>query len=190
MARKRKPTVVGIDPGYAKAAVCVGTCAADCDPVLYETKPRDNSVTSRIHRYYEMVSKIMTAVDYARPDWILIEYYSHKSEGSAANRLWEFGGVLRSELLETRANIVEVPPINLKQFCRWKGSGTKVQMVATMTKRWGVLFDTEDQYDAYGLARMGLVIAKIEPSEHEAQDKAIYSVLNGALADDRFRTGD
>jgi len=183
MGTPKRKSVMGIDPGIAKAAVCPATSAIDCEPLLYEVGPEGKSVRQRFLRYYRMCERIMEAAEACKPTLVAIEYYSTQSKGSEFLNLAEFGGCLRSELLELDAQLVEVPPINLKQFCRLTGKGTKLQMVADITYRWNVRFSTHDEYDAYGLARMALVMAGIEKPEHQAQKKAVDSVLHGRLSD-------
>ncbi len=180
-----RPVVMGIDPGLTALAVCCGVPGPDEGalvefPVhLFESKPRGRGVRSRIARYAELTDYVMQVADRYAPRLVLVEGYSHASQGSAMLDLAEFGGFLRADLCELQADIWEVAPNTLKKFATGKGAGNKIQMVAAMTNRWGVGFGTDHEYDAYALARMASCIAELMYPETIAQREAINTVLNG-----------
>lgn len=180
-AEDDRPTVMGIDPGLTGLAVCCATPAvdgADFEVQLFTSKPRGDSVRARIDRYCELADLVMQVTDRFHPSLVLLEGYSYASQGSSKT-LAEFGGVLRTELCELDADILEVSPMTLKKFATGKGSGNKIQMVAAITLRWGVGFGTDDEYDAYALARMGACIGHLIEPDTMAQREAIQTVLNG-----------
>lgn len=50
---------------------------------------------------------------------------------------------------------IVVPPTTLKKFVIGKGVGEKELMLLETYRRWGVAFSSNDECDAYGLARFG-----------------------------------
>jgi Holliday junction resolvasome RuvABC endonuclease subunit len=125
----------------------------------------------------ELIDLVMRVAERFKPQLILIEGYAFKSERSTSQA--EFGGCLRWELTTLGADILEVAPVNLKQFATGVGKGDKTRLIAAVAHRWGVEFATDDEYDAYALARMAACIAELEPTTTEAQRKAIATVLGG-----------
>jgi crossover junction endodeoxyribonuclease RuvC len=85
----------------------------------------------------------------------------------------EFGGLLRWRLTKLCSDVREVPPSTLKQFATGKGNANKTLMVASLTKRYGVEFSSDDEYDAYGLARLGACLLGWEKPANDGQKKAV-----------------
>ena len=48
-----------------------------------------------------------------------------------------------------------------------------------MTSRYGVQLGTDDEYDAYALARMALQIAEYDQPQNQYQRQALEVALNG-----------
>ncbi len=152
--------VAGIDPGLVNLAICLATTPDDCQTVRFGSKPVSRAINDRIERYGGLIDTLLEILAKCPPLTILIEGYSYHSEGKAILDLAEFGGILRHRLLsEFKCDVIEVPPWVLKKYITGTGNANKTQMVAAITKRWGVTFDHDDEYDAYGLARMALCLA-------------------------------
>jgi crossover junction endodeoxyribonuclease RuvC len=162
--------IVGIDPSLTGLAVCLMGERLHVD--RFTSKPA-KTLRGRIRRYNILRTSVISMIACARPGLIVIEGYSYGSRQSQANTLGEFGGLLRASLL-LLCPVVEVAPSTLKKFATGKGGANKTQVVAAITKRYGVQFDTDDEYDAYGLMQLGRCVAgQIEPvttAQREAVD--------------------
>jgi Holliday junction resolvasome RuvABC endonuclease subunit len=105
-------------------------------------------------RWAWIVSQIEQMAEYAQ--FLVIEGYSY---GSAANAraCMELGGIVRYILARPGRPIREIPPSTLKKFVVGSGGKgvDKDQMLLQAYKRWGVEFRTNDECDAYGLAKIG-----------------------------------
>jgi len=90
---------------------------------------------------------------YVRP-FVTIEGYSFASVNQLP-QAGELGGLVK--LLLYRANIpyIIVPPTKLKKYATSKGLCKKDAMPYICDKKWGVHFLTNDELDAYILARIG-----------------------------------
>lgn len=175
-------TVMGIDPSLTGMAICFalpGDVGTQFLSWRFSSKPRGRSIRARIDRYAELTDLVMQATDRHPPSLVVLEGYSFASQGSAHLDLAELGGFLRGDLCSLDADLLECSPMTLKKFATGKGKGNKIQMVAAITRRWDVGFATDDEYDAYALARIALCIAGIEPAENIAQKEAVETVLNG-----------
>jgi len=175
-------SVVGIDPSLSNTAVCVydGT---DFATTCFPTKPTGRLLRHRIDRYCFVAAGVCKLlVEAQRPTLVLIEGYGFRSQ--AANAQGEFGGILRflinSALPTGLHNVAEVAPATLKKFAAGKGNAKKIAMVAALTKRYDVLFETDDEYDAYALARMAACLAGIEEPQTQQQRTAMETVRKSA----------
>jgi crossover junction endodeoxyribonuclease RuvC len=131
------------------------------------------------------------------PALLVVEGYSYGSGGrkrssaeneknvqgsvGRAHSIAEFGALVRAALYEgfaTRPTLVEVPPATLKKFVTGKGNAPKDLMRVEAYKRWGVEFKTNDEVDAYGLARMGACLLGWEEPATKAQREAVEKVAH------------
>jgi crossover junction endodeoxyribonuclease RuvC len=119
----------------------------------------------------------MAFVGRYHPTVICLEGYSYGSTGGKQFDRVEFGGILRWSLCELACELYDVAPGTLKKFASGSGKGKKLGMVAVMSARWGVLFDTDDHYDAYGLARMAACIGGLMDPENAKQAEAVSTVM-------------
>jgi hypothetical protein len=74
--------------------------------------------------------------------------------------------------------VVEVSPLTLKLFTTGKGSGDKTMMIAAIVKRYGVMYESNDEYDAFALCRFGACCLGIEKAETEFQIRAMEKFLH------------
>ena len=70
--------------------------------------------------------------------------------------LGELGGVIKCALFEERQPYIVVPPARLKKFACGKGNAKKDEVRLEVYKRWGFEAPSNDEVDAYVLARIGL----------------------------------
>lgn len=141
----------------------------------FQSKPA-STCYARWKRYTWMAQQVLMALDCCEPHQtlVLIEGYSYGSKGRAVISLGEYGMHLRSELLESFRHVLEVPPSTLKQFAADKGNASKTDVIVKMTKRFGVEFKTDDEYDAYALGQLGRALLNVPDMKlTEAQKKAV-----------------
>lgn len=169
--------VIGIDPSLTGTAV-VGWVLGEDKPQMVRrlTSKPASTLAGRFRRYGELVRDVLGCMVEV-PEVICIEGYSMNSK-FAHVAIYEYGAALRSSLLLScqGCRIAEVPPANLKQFATGKGNAGKELVAACVAKRWGEIFPTNDETDAYVLARMALVLAGGAECDNEAQRKAIAKV--------------
>lgn len=157
--------IFGIDPSLTATAVCFGN---DPDPEKHEIKLFGNEsrgplLPGRIQRVYDLA--LMVEAEIARnaegDDSIFIEAYSYGSQNNR-EKLAEYGGILRMLLLEITPNIFEVAPTTLKKFATGKGKGKKHAIAGAVGKRFGLVFDSDDETDAFCLWRFGIVFNQLD----------------------------
>ncbi len=149
------PKIAGIDPSLTRTGIAVSS--AEPLPIVsaIKSKPQGQDLPERFARYSWLADKTMQAIEGA--NIVFIEGYSYGSRGRAVVTLGEYGGVLRSRLLDEEMEVYEIAPTMLKQFVTGKGNAGKPAFISRLVKRWGVEFAGEDEYFAFGLWWFGQV---------------------------------
>lgn len=172
--------IVGIDPSLTGTAVCVGETTK-----VITSPPSGPLPALRIARYRVLVSQVLIVVP--KQSLVFIEGYSFGSNGGQATDRAEYGGILRYHLCGhgMECTVVEVPPTSLKKWATGSGAGDKTPMIAALTKRYGVEFRTNDEYDAYALARLGEQYAGLVEPANQIQAEVIAKLKAGPVGKKR-----
>lgn len=172
--------ILAIDPSLTGTAVVRGD-GKDFEVRKFGSTNEGDNVAARIARYDALVDKIVTWLsDRTYYDAIYIEAYSYGSNDARAKFSAEYGGLLRWCLLDLLADgdrFFEVAPMTLKKFVTGVGKGGKENVIAHIVKRYGVMLDGNDEYDAFGLYQLGLVAEGISEPLMQAQREAADKVL-------------
>ena len=152
MSEGRMPVVVGIDPSIRNTAVVCGREPGELAHYVFPSDPKGSDIVSRITRFDLVVQRIDQVLNGWDPDVVLIEGYSNASRGRH-NDIAEYGGLLRAMLIRYTGHASECPPSTLKKFATGKGNASKTVVGAKLANRYGVDFDSDDEYDAYALWR-------------------------------------
>lgn len=150
--------VLGIDPG-ARLGLAV---LSDGKPSRIWTEELDCAPTVRLGLLYDRMHAALLTTDQGAISLAVIEGYAFAAKGKTF-QIGEMGGVIRLALVARKVPFVVVASSSLKKFVMGQGSKPgqrieKVQMAVAVNKRWGVTAHNDNEYDAYGLARVGLGI--------------------------------
>lgn len=143
---------------------------------ILKSEPASSGVVARIGRANNLVVAVMALLDHHKPSIVLVEGYAFASRGGMQTDRVEYGGLLRWHILKAGFALYEVVPTTLKKWATGAGIGDKTAVVAQITKRYGVTFKTNDEYDAYALARMGIQIRGWEQPANKPQGDSIKVV--------------
>lgn len=145
---------IGIDSSLSNTALCFYSPSQATTP---HTECRNAGPVApgmaRFRRYEQLVNAIVDLCGEATPGIVTIEGYSYASKGRAILTMAEFGGLLRYRL--ALFDPIEVSPAELKKWATGKGNANKTQVVVALTRRYGVEYSTDDEYDAFALAKIG-----------------------------------
>ncbi len=166
--------IVGIDASLTATAICIWQETGEPDMQVESSEPA-NGLTARIARFIDLAERVSRSLPAGRCD-VFLEGYSFGSPNRAVP-LAEYGALLRERLMESET-VIEVSPSAVKKFATGKGVGDKGQVQAHVAKRWGVIFPTNDETDAYVLARIGLAYHGLAECENEAQREVIDKLKN------------
>lgn len=171
--------IVGIDPSFTGFAICRHNTETMAFAMRrFTSQPEGHGLRQRFARYAHFLAAILPELKADEASLILIEGYAYSRQGSVI-ALAEFGGVLRDALLDTGVQVEECPPTTLKKFATGKGGGNgadKLGVSLAIQKRYGVTFQTSDEFDAYGLARLGACFMGAEQPQTAAQAEAVATL--------------
>ena len=175
--------IIGIDPSLTGLAVAVRAPDGSIEVERFTSKPLGKSVTARLARYAGLIERateraMILALEHRTGEvlnaTVYMEGYSYNSKGSVIATA-EFGGLLRRTLVDEFGSVTEVAPATLKQFV-CKGKASKTMVIGEIVKRYGVTFATDDEYDAYALARLGAVVEGLDRPANGKQAAAAEKV--------------
>ncbi len=190
-------TVIGID----QSLTSTGLAMLSTDGSFARTKavvPKTHGIPRLREIEAAVVRWVEDAPEY--PDLVVMEGYSFGARGRSIFQLGELGGVLKVALarlgfeestrmpargLNARdeegqgvdGGLVVVPPTQLKKFATSKGTADKRQMALSVYKRWGFEADTDDEVDAYALARLGAALLGVADGLTEVQRGVVDKLL-------------
>jgi len=174
--------VLGLDPSMGASGLIVLDRHGD---IIHQSVVKSSSlgvtVPARMKRIHMAVREIEGIVSAFQPGVVCLETYSFNSQSGMTSQIAEFGGMIRYMLWTKGMQIHEVAPTTLKKWASGKGSGDKTLTIASITSRYNVMFDSNDLYDAYGLARIAMQVAKLEEPANLQQREAIEVVMKPKL---------
>lgn len=146
---------VGVDPSLTRLAVAVAGDVNETAVVVPKKGQRG------IPRLVELRDQVREWIRRYRPSIIVMEGYSMAPRVGRLADLGELGGILKLTFYdegfsEDDGTLVIVAPKQLKKFATGRGNADKAAVVVAVYKRWGVEVQTDDEADAYALARIGL----------------------------------
>ena len=162
-------TVVGLDLSLA----CTGLVAIDGDKVdslAIKTKPQEH-----VRRVVKINAEILATLKKLKPELIVIEDYAFMGNGKITE-LAELGGVVKTSLFSLGYKFVTVAPSQVKKFACGKGNAKKDQVRLEVYKRWGFEAPTNDEVDAYALARIGLGVLGLDDNLTKPQLEVIKAI--------------
>lgn len=175
--------VIGIDPSLTGTAIAILNHRGQLVRLArFESVNEGRGVAHRILRYDHVSGMMRDMIASLSPNPVVacIEGYSMGHNSAQHSLLIEMGFTLRKMVASsTHAAIHEVAPSTLKKFATGIGKGDKSAIASALTHRYGVRFDTSDEADAYGLARMALQIAGFEEPDNSKQRESVDTVVNG-----------
>jgi len=170
--------ILAIDPSLTGTAVVIGGPSGVYDIRRFSSHHRTDTVYHRIQRYRGLVAEVAAYIGCQSIDAVFIEGYSLGHARPGVFQLTEYGGLLRVMLLDLTSDIYEVPPSSLKRFAAGKGNAKKPVVAKCLSVRYGVRFDTDDEYDAFGLYRLGLCVLGHAEPHGLAQCEVVEQIRN------------
>ena len=165
--------VVGIDLSLA----CTGLVSIDesgnVDSFAVKTKPQRQE-----KRLIHITGSILSFLVKPKPDLIVIEDYAFMANGQIT-KLAELGGVVKTSLFSCDYNFITIAPSRVKKFACAKGNAKKDQVRLEVYKRWGFEAKTNDEVDAYALARIGLAVLGLDDKLTKAQQEVVKAIEEG-----------
>jgi Holliday junction resolvasome RuvABC endonuclease subunit len=184
--------IIGIDPSTSGTCVCMGVGVDSyaikrfpgAKPPKGEKVAKD--IASRIARYEDIVGQVMDWIEEgiaSRTDTeslsVVIEGYAFG--GYSVVELAEFGGILRFNLQDINPSFYEVAANQLKKYVTGAGKGGKELVIAHLSSKYGLVYDTSDHYDSFGLFLIGLGVNGIADEPLNAAQRDVLAKLKSRL---------
>ena len=174
-----REAIAAIDPSLTSTGICYGTSGDTWQTTAVKSKPRGNDVLNRMKRYEGILEQIERVLAVVRPRLILIEAYAFGSNTGKTSDRAELGGLIRWHAIDYTPHVLEVAPTTLKKFATGKGAGDKSLVQAHVQKRWGQMFASDDECDAFCMFQMALCISGRTEPETQPQREAVEKVVSG-----------
>lgn len=144
--------LLAIDPSLTSLGYAYTT--AEAPAVVGTVRPEKLRGMPRLYDLRYHVSKLL---DEVQPALVVYEGYAMGVRGGGrVFDLGELGGVLKLEIYARGIPVLLVPPSCLKLFVTGQGkTDGKDEMMRTLARHRGQLFQRSDEADAYGLLLMG-----------------------------------
>ena len=176
--------ILGIDPSLTSTGLCLWY-KNSCHTVAIKSRPA-KGISGRFDRYTKItmdVDKFLRdhAGTWIKDSYAFIEGYAFASQSAGHHEIVELGAMLRCYLIDNVDNVIEVAPTSLKKFVTGKGNAKKDTMIAHVRDKWGMLFETSDEADAYGLVKLGQAYCFPELCANQAQREVVAKLKGGLL---------
>jgi Holliday junction resolvasome RuvABC endonuclease subunit len=139
-----------------------------------------------MQRYLTLCELVLTHVRRVDPVFVCIEGYSFASKGGQAFDRVEYGGILRMKLMEL-TRVAEVSPLSLKLFTAGTAMADKTKMALALFKSYGLEFGSDDEADAYALARFAACLDAPAIARNDGQRRAVDGILHPKVKKPRKR---
>ena len=130
------------------------------ESVIEEAYVFKNKVAGKDHdfhidRWYPYMGRLQTLLSVYRPEMVVFEAYGYSSQSLAVSVA--LGTLMRYTIRihDKDIVIIEVAPNTLKKFVTGAGNSPKDVMLLEVFKRWGFDTSSNDEADAFALAKVG-----------------------------------
>lgn len=147
-------TVIGLDLSLTSTGAVVLSPGGEPGKLAQESMVIKSKFKEEA-RLEHIREQVMELVGVNQPDLIVLEGYAFGRPNAMAP-LAELGGVIKHSLHTHGWIYLVVPPTRVKKYVCGKGNAKKDEVRLGVYKRWGFEAPTNDEIDAYGLARIGL----------------------------------
>lgn len=169
--------IIGLDLSLTSTGVVVLTGENSISKIENFVLTSKNRGVIRLNNYADHTLELMAKYE---PDLVVIEGYAFGRPNQMA-ALGELGGVVKNLFYNYGQEYIIVPPTRLKKFVCGRGNAKKDEMRLEVYKRWGFEAKTDDEIDAYGLARIGRAYLDLDKDLIKAQKEVIEDLKKEEL---------
>lgn len=139
------PTVIGLDLSLTSTGVA---CRGETQAIKSKQKGEQRLIEIR-----DRILEFARSQDDPR---VILEGFSYGSRNSQAHAIGGLGWIVRVALYEAGIPWVEMAPTARAKLATGKGNSSKSQVVSALSARTGIVFNTDDEADAWLLEEAGL----------------------------------
>lgn len=162
--------IIGIDASLTSTGIVVMNEKAQ---VVFNAAIRSKAKgTSRL---LDIESILGHAVVQHQVEKVYMEGYAFGAQASR-EAMGELGGVIKRWLYIRKLPVIVIPPSCVKKFACGKGNAQKDQIRLSVWKKWNFEAPTNDEVDAYVIARMGLILEGLAQPEFEYERESLKNI--------------
>lgn len=172
MTEVSRPTCwLGIDPSYSATAIIRlhSDETYHAQTITFSPKTVGNGA-QRLDAIWRILSeKFETVYTYYDVKAVALEGYAMQTQ-FGREMAGELGGLIRVlSMRELHRSPLIVAPSALKKFVTGDGRADKDAMRAGVAAKWGAVFKSHDEADAYGLARIAMASQRGVDTDYEKE---------------------
>jgi Holliday junction resolvasome RuvABC endonuclease subunit len=148
---EKSTKILGCDPSLSATGIVVIDGAGN---ILFNEILKSKKID--VERLIDLRQQLLKIYSEMNIHLTVIEGYSFGSRTGQAFSLGEWGGVLKTALIDASIPFIITPPTQARKFMCGKGNLPKIMVPKEVYKKWKIDLDNDNLYDAYVLARVGL----------------------------------
>lgn len=152
-------TIVGGDLSLRHTGICKTTAdleiKASC-VITNKVGKHELRGAARLEHMQHRFSKFIGNA--SKSTLVVLEGYAYNGRSNSVAQIGELGGVIRLLLYQNNFNYVVMAPKAMKKHVAGNGNATKEDIKRAINDNYGYTFESEDEYDAFGLVLCGAEI--------------------------------
>lgn len=166
------PTILGMDQSLTSSGLVAVQASTSISSTVIKTGTRRGIV--RLLFIEDILTKTLLAV---KPALFVLEGYAFNPRAGQSFSLGELGGIVKRTAYKAGVPYISVSPGTLKKYVTGSGAAKKNVMLLGAFKKFGVSFASDDECDAYCLARVGEEFLQAQAGILTAAFKPIYKAI-------------
>lgn len=166
----------GIDLSLSSTGIVIFNSSGDIVETYVKSAGSEKLYKHSEERYHTFIESIKNILIRHEVAVVFVEGYSFASVFQS-HQLFEIGALLRDACYVMDVPIIKIPPTTVKKFVTGKGNSKKDVMRLGVYKKWKVEFETNDEVDAYAIARVGEGLLFSEKLKTVSEREVITTIL-------------
>jgi len=142
--------VMGLDASLTSSGIAI-VSAADAELKHHQVITVNKRDMARLKAIREEVNEL---IHRHSVKLVSLEGYAF-ARANQAHQIGELGGTLKLFFFDNDIPFIIITPGQVKKYATGKGNAKKPEMAVGVYKKWGVEFPTDDETDAFVLAKIG-----------------------------------
>jgi crossover junction endodeoxyribonuclease RuvC len=162
-AKRKGKYFVGLDPSLTGFGVCNYRSMEDFKTHSF-TSRKMTGLYDRYERYNTLVDSVLDSLPSPKEVAVVCIEGLVPGPGVTTLQLAELGTLVRQALIGKYELVIEATNTQAKKFWTGAGNSNKTAMILSTFKRCGIEFKSDDENDAFVLAKLAACVDGAEPA--------------------------